>query len=108
MDWLKEIKVYIIVATVAIIAVVSNPDKDTHKKEIIELITQNVGVDMNQASDLLELLGNAFATGILEVALSNNVYIDNYLLFSLSKLDDTIIGLGAFNNVFLLRDFNEN
>jgi len=47
MDWLKEIKVYIIVATVAIIAVVSNPDKDTHKKEIIELITQNVGGEMH-------------------------------------------------------------
>jgi len=102
-----------IVALIIIVAVVSNPSAATHKEIIktkLNAYLQKSMAEKSKASDdewskagnaLGMMFGNVMVNGIVD----NLVSTDNYLLFSITKMnwegESKTIGVGAFGNVYI-------
>lgn len=98
---------------IVIIAVLTNPSKETHVEVLrtkFNILMQQSLVEKSNKSDsenedigkaLGLMIGGAFVDGML----NNIVSVDNYVLFSITKItwdgETKKIGIGAFGNVFL-------
>lgn len=89
-----------------LLAVVTNPTQEQHeaavKEKAIALFKKQLNYDHQEAIDFaMNLVGNQ----VINQFLQNNVQVENYYLFSLTKLrwegKSTIIGGGAFKQVWL-------
>lgn len=111
----KQIIVIVLVAFL-IIAIFTNPNKDTHKEEVKSKFTESYqkSLEANSTSGNsgLEALGNLLGTSLINTFIENNVSCDNYLLFSITKItyegESKSIGLGFLANVFLSSKVDES
>lgn len=110
---MKKMWIITIVSLLVIVAVLTNPNKERHlevlRSEINSAVQKSLSeepdspsVEYGDLGDVMGLVvGGLFVNGIL----NNIVSIDNYVLFSLTRItwegNSIIIGIGLFGNVFL-------
>lgn len=104
----------VILIAVGIVAYLTNPTEQMHREAAglkLEKIADNAlakyGVGNNVLSSLGLDAGNLFVKQLLD----NHITSDNYQLFSLTKLNwegnSYVIGIGAFNRVFISNKVDE-
>lgn len=110
----KQIVLFTFVS-ILLIAIITNPSQDDHKEKVKDTFTkfyqkslkENQLDSENSFAALGSLLGESFISKIVE----NSVGRDNYLLFSITKVnykgEEKSIGYGIFGNVFLSEKVEE-
>jgi len=103
---MKKYLLIIIVLLVAVLMVLTVPDKAKHKEAMMEAINEYVeeeAVD-KLGDNLLARLGKGVIVKTVETALNSKLKIDNYYLFNKTyvRLDgeDQMLSLGMFGHVF--------
>lgn len=117
----KRYIVFLLVAGMALVAIITNPAQDQHREaikgEIMASLQKSMHENLPEADTndnwgllgqtLGNLIGGTFVNGII----NNLVSSDNYLLFSTTKVtwegESYIVGIGAFGNVFLTKKLQE-
>ena len=102
----------IIIAIIATIAFVTNPNEARHR-EAMHLRSTIVMNEVVAAQNNLLLSGTWAVTGsrLLTEFVNASVTTDNYFLFSVTKINwdnqSYSVGFGAFGNVFISRQINK-
>ena len=93
---------------IIIVAVLTNPKIDIHKEAVSEKINERVFNNEKDNNVLVEVVGK----NLTDLILNKAITIENYVLFSVTKLkrkgEKKTIGIGAFGNVFLNSEFEES
>lgn len=105
---------FLVMAIIIVIAVHTNPDKTRHKEVLkdsfIEYMQKYDASDQTGTSDESDYLLDALMAGgaLIDKTLDYLVSIDNYVVFSLTKITiqgkTKTIGIGAFGNVYLTQE----
>ena len=104
-------KVYLLIfAIIILIAFISNPDIDKHKSSLKIRLSGIVESIASESDNLLVVgLGKMVGDAAIEELLKN-VSVDNYLVFSVTRLnwatESKIVGYGIFGNVFISKELN--
>lgn len=116
----KNLNSIIIVGLVVIIGAITNPDLNAHKSKVKSLLYELS--QYNLADEFLEsgneweragsALGMSLGMSLIEKMVDNMVQIDNYVVFSITKIkydgNKRVVGYGIFGNVFILDDVKRN
>jgi len=99
-----------------IILVVTNPDEELHREKVKKYLYSEMNFEKNLLDDMnndneWESLGSALGLSLglslTDKIVENIVIIDNYVLFSITKIrfdqKEKIIGIGILGNVVFLR-----
>jgi hypothetical protein len=109
-----------IISLIVLVAVLTNPDQNRHKEVIrnkfITYLQKSIKKEQAEPPDEMEQAAQAFGitlSGMLvEKVLDNLMSIDNYIMFSTTKItwdgEPRIIGIGAFGNVFITKELDES
>lgn len=103
---MKKYLLIIIVLLVAVLMVLSVPDKAKHKEAMMEAINEYVEEEaVDKLGDtVLARLGKGVIVKTIETALNSKLKIENYYLFNKTyvRLDgeDEMLSLGMFGHVF--------
>lgn len=103
---MKKYLLIIIVLLVAVLMVLTVPDKAKHKEAMMEAINEYVEEEaVDKLGDtVLARLGKGVIVKTVETALNSKLKIDNYYLFNKTyvRLDgeDQMLSLGMFGHVF--------
>jgi len=111
-------KALIVLGIIVIVAVITNPKKNEHVDILKEKISQSAihaaAKDMDSGNGFERAgaaIGVTLGLKFLDSIIESVVEVDNYLLFSLTKLsydgNEKIIGIGAFGNVWLFGDLKD-
>ncbi len=105
-----------VLGLITLIAVMTNPTQERHKEVIknkLNIILQDSmkdGIEKSE-NDLVFGLGMMFGGAVLDRIVDNLISIDNYVLFSTTKINwdgqSKNIGIGAFGNVFITKKLDE-
>lgn len=103
---MKKYLLIIIVLLVAVLMVLTVPDKAKHKEAMMEAINEYVeeeAVD-KLGDNVLARLGKGVIVKTVETALNSKLKIDNYYLFNKTYVrlngEDQMLSLGMFGHVF--------
>lgn len=108
-----------IIGLVLIVAVITNPNQDRHKEvlktKLNAYMHQSLNATQTESGDEWAQAGQALGLmmgGVMiENIIANMVSTDNYVLFSLTKINvdgkSKVVGIGAFGNVFLTSKLND-
>lgn len=115
---MKKYFLIVILGIVALIFVISNPDKEDHISKIKEqmLSETDAGGELRRSLDEEDplstagaILGYSLGSFLTDKFLKTMVTVDNYLLLSVSKLrfqgKTRTMAVGLLGNVFLLSNF---
>lgn len=95
---------------ILIIAVMTNPTPERHKEAIKEKV-KVYAPSLSETDNGLTIFGQILSGAIIDRVIDNVVSVDNYVVFSLTKLnweDETyIVGGGAFGNVYISKKVDE-
>ncbi len=104
----------IILLAVCVGAYLTNPPEEVHKevaRQKLEKIAENTLAKYGVGNNVLSSLGLDAGSVFVKQLLDNHISSDNYYLFSLTKLNwegnSYIIGVGAFNKVFISNKVDE-
>lgn len=106
----------ITIIIVALLAAVTNPDPVVHKEILKTKLRQHLKESMANHNGSFweeagEFFGNLLGGAAVDMGVDHMIAVDNYTLFSLSTITwdgaTEIIGVGAFGQVFLVRDFHD-
>lgn len=99
----KTVSVLLTVLILIMLAVTC-PDKSEHQEEIRQKVSEKMEQKMGDA-DGLSAIGSFFASKIIDVYLDSKLSVDNYVLFSIGKLnydgEDIRISFGMLHHVFI-------
>lgn len=109
----RSIYIVGIVGIILIIATASNPKKEQHIEKLKQVITQTLNekpIDsLSLGSTMMNfgsMLGVAFGFNPIDQIVLTMVEVDDYVLFSLTKIafgnEKSIVAVGVFGNVFIL------
>lgn len=99
-------------AALMLVAFLTNPKQEEHEKAVrskaVTLLKQQVGKQNEQAVDFgMQLFGNT----LIDQFMQNHVKVENYYLFSLTKIrldtKERIVGGGAFRYIWLSPKIDE-
>ena len=80
------------------------PDKQKHVEALNSLTSSVINDQIPEDSDGWEYLGAMLGNKIIGAVFDNNLYVDNYVLFSVGKMsfngEDNTVSIGIFNHVF--------
>lgn len=93
-------------------AVVTNPSAEKHEKAIKEKAESILRQQLNyEHEDAIQLGMTLFGDRIIQNFVQSHVVIENYYLFSLTKIrwqsEETVIGGGAFTRVWFSERIDE-
>lgn len=103
---MKKYLVIIILLLVAVLMVLTVPDKQKHKDAMMEAINEYVEEETvdKLGDNVLAKLGKGVIVKTVETALNSKLKIDNYYLFNMSRVrldgEDQMLSLGVFGHVF--------
>lgn len=115
----KSAIILVLVSLIIAVAVITNPNHDRHKEVVKNKLITYMQKAMKQGhaetGNEWEEVGQAFGVMlggvIIDGVLDNLMSIDNYVLFSATKItwdgEMEIIGIGAFGNVYLTRELDK-
>ena len=99
-------KSIIIIGIVAIIMAITCPNKQAHQETIKATLTNLIEKELSSDDDIIgyEFFGSMIAGKLLEVILEEKLTVNNYILFSVGKIQykDEVkhISFGILNQVF--------
>lgn len=103
---MKKLMVIIILLLVAVLMVLTVPDKQMHKEAMMEAINEYVEEEaVDKVGDnVLAKLGKGVIVKTVETALNSKLKVDNYYLFNTTHVrlqgEDKTLSLGMFGHVF--------
>jgi hypothetical protein len=99
LDMMKVETKYIVMVFffIAGVAVITNPKVEQHAQSISKIAMERSGNDYTSA-------GGALAVSLANNLISSMIDVDNYVLFSLTKMKSKIVGVGAFGNVWIFEN----
>jgi hypothetical protein len=98
-----------VIALILLAAYLTNPGKELHKEQLKIKLTEVIGEAMQERQDDLIVYGAWEMAGgmMIEAFTGNNMSVDNYFLFSLTRLHwdgrSYIIGIGGFGKVYITK-----
>lgn len=109
---------FLLIGVILIIAAFSNPSEEQHRefvkkelREVMEAKMQSDSASENAIGELVLGLGKLLGGAVIDGVVSQLVFSDDYLLFSLTKMrhqgKEEIVGLGIFGNIILFKDLEE-
>jgi len=102
----RKTLIWVSALAVIIIALIATcPDKQKHTEALQELTASLINdVVGNYDADGYELIGAYIGNRILDAFIDDNLYVDNYFLFSVGKMtyegEENPVSFGIFNHVF--------
>ena len=106
-----KIPTWLILFAIAVIAVITNPNKEKHEEAVKDEVRALI-LDPSGNSDVENIFEGLISGLLLDAYIEQAVSVDNYILFSLSKMNidgkPKIIGVGLFGNVIVSSDKMEN
>ncbi len=105
-----KIALLILIFLILFIAILTNPNKEFHKSNIKLRVYKELNIDTLQKEssnifDMFKDISNSFGKSMVDDTVDNLLQVDNYYLFSFTKVtyqgQTKIIGIGAFNQIFL-------
>lgn len=108
----KKLKIGLLtsICLVLFIAILTNPNKEFHKSNIKLRVYKEMNIDTLKKEntnifDIFKDISNSFGKSMVDNTVDNLLQVDNYYLFSFTKVNyqgqTKIIGMGAFNQIFL-------
>jgi hypothetical protein len=109
----------LIILIIGILSFLSNPSESVHKGVIKTKMNEFLKVEANkltkESTDSFAELGNSLGIivggSLVNVIVDETISVDNYHLFSLTKItydgETKIIGIGVFGNIFLAPELND-
>lgn len=105
----------IIVGIILLLAIFTNPNQVAHKEKVKTTFTafyqKQSKENRTLSNDGFEALGSLLGTSLINTIVENGVSCDNYLLFSITKVNykgqEKSIGYGMLGNVFLSSKVDE-
>ena len=95
----------IIIGILILIAVITNPNQDRHKELVISKFNSKMQTSMSETDNGWKQAEHALGMLLGGVFLENLINVDNYVLFSTTKItfgkETKLIGIGVFGNVFI-------
>lgn len=99
----KKLFIFASVAILILLAVTC-PNKKEHQDEIQQAVATKIGQGLDD-NDGLSIIGTIFASKLVDFYLDSRLNVDNYVFFSLGKInyDDKNIGVsfGILHHVFI-------
>lgn len=98
-----------VIALILLAAYLTNPGKELHKEQLKIKLTEVIGEAMQERQDNLIVYGAWEMAGgmMIEAFTENYMSVDNYFLFSLTRLHwdgrSYIIGIGGFGQVYITK-----
>lgn len=109
-------KFIILLVTVAIIAAITNPDSNRHREILKTELRRHLEVSLtNQDGNFWKkagaALGKLIGGAAIDFGVDEMIVVEDYALFSLSTItwngSTKVVGIGAFGQVFLIRDLED-
>ena len=106
----KAIVPIIVLIAIALIAVVTCPDKQDHKDAILSVVNETIGDELGASDqeneDIIGILGGlaSIGTHVSGWYLDSNLTVKNYFVFSTGVLkygqESEVVSVGVFGHVF--------
>lgn len=104
-------KKLILFIAIALVAVITCPQKDAHKDALMKLINVALDTELSrnaktEADMGFAMLGSVIGSGIAEIVIDKKLLVDNYFVFSIGRAvfegEEKIVSVGFFNHVFTM------
>lgn len=99
----KTVSILLAVVILVMLAVTC-PNKSEHQEEIRQKVSERIEQKLDDA-DGLSVIGSLFASKVIDVFLDSKLSVDNYVFFSIGKLnydgEDRSISFGILHHVFI-------
>lgn len=87
-----------------VVMAVTCPDKKKHSEAVSELASVILNDAASGDDSGFAILGAMIGNKLIGAFIDNNLYVDNYILFNVGKLEyngeSNVVSVGAFNHVF--------
>jgi len=103
---MKKFLIFLFVLiALAVVAVVTCPDRDAHKDAIMSVLDQKIDeIVASESSSELSALGTAIGTSLAEFAVDKRLTVKNYFVFSTGEMlldeEPRRLSVGVFGHVF--------
>jgi hypothetical protein len=107
----------VVLCLVLLIALFSNPSPAFHKADLKNRVYKELNIDTLQQEkpdnlfDYITNFTNNIGKSMVDKTVENTVQVDDYYFFSLTKVtyqgQTKVIGMGAFNQLFLFVNLKE-
>jgi hypothetical protein len=113
---MKKFLVIIIILLVAVLAVMTRPDKQAHKEAMMKAVKEYVDEEASNqgfGDNIFTDLGKGVVNKVIEAALGTKLKVDDYYLFNTTHVnlngESKTLSVGLFGHVFtfdkkMLRD----
>ena len=110
---MKKILVLILFIGIALVAVITCPQKDSHKDALMKLINVALDTELYDKAKTEEemgfaMLGSVIGSGIAEIIIDKKLLVDNYFVCSTGRIilegEEKIVSVGFFNHVFTMSE----
>jgi hypothetical protein len=109
---MKISKGLIVIIVVLGVFVYTNPDDDKHKTEVKQLLYGTSLEETINNGDDYAILGTAIGMGLASNIVDQMVVVDNYIVFSITKLrkgnETKLVGFGVLGNIYFTDEAKEN
>lgn len=106
----KLIIALIAVIAVCAVAVITCPDKQSHKDAIMSVINEKINDSINptEGDEGIALFGAALGSRVVEYVLDNRLSVKNHFLYSTGHFkslegEDNQVSVGVFGHVFTFK-----
>lgn len=106
----KLVIALIIIVAVAAVAVITCPDKQSHKDAIMSVINEKINENLSpsEGDEGIALFGAALGSRVVEYVLDNRLSIKNHFLYSTGHFkslegEDNQVSVGVFGHVFTFK-----
>lgn len=110
---MKKILVLFLFVGIALVAVITCPQKDAHKDALMKLVDVVLDSELNKNATTEEekgfaMLGSLLGSGVAEFVLDKKLLVDNYFIYSVGRIvyegEENIVSVGFFNHVTTMNE----
>lgn len=98
---MKKYLIPITVVVLLLLMFILNPDTKQHKEKVLTELKPAVMKYLKGDSQIVNFLTATLLANYIEEMLVEQIHVDNYYIFSITKSKDKTIGIGILGNVFL-------
>ena len=106
---MKKILVLFLFVGIALVAVITCPQKDAHKDALMKIVETAIDAELTKGAETetekgFAMIGSLLGSGLAEIVLDKKLRIDNYFVCSIGRIrfegEENIVSVGIFNHVF--------
>ena len=111
MLYLPSIILFVVIIAIALVGIVTCPQKDAHTDALMKLVNVALDSELARHADTeeemgLAMLGSVLGSGIAEIVIDKKLLVDNYFVCSIGRIvfegEEKIVSVGCFNHVFTM------